>query len=144
MQKVDSDVQGAIATTNAVYQAILDLWAMTPIELKMYIMMMFVVSILLQYYKKSFLADCTKKERFKKLWKVSFPLGVILAAAAFPIYEDKIHIGYFVLTGLTVSTVSMGAHRVIVDYLWPAIKTIVGAVWNRIILIARGKPKNES
>ena len=102
-QKVDQDVQEVIANTNAIYQAILVLWAMTPIELKMYIMMMFVVSILLQYYKKSFLTNRTKKERINKLWKVSFPLSLILAAIAFYIYEDKIHLGYFVLSGLTVS-----------------------------------------
>lgn len=142
MSKINNDVQGAIANTNAIYQAILDLWAMTPIELKMYVMMMFVVSILLQYYKKSFLMGDIKKDRIKKLWKVSFPLGLILAGVAFYIYEDKIHLGYFVLSGLTVSTVSMGAHRVVVDYVWPAIKTIIGAIWDRVMLILRGKPKD--
>jgi len=136
--KVDSDVQGVIANTNAIYQAILDLWSMTPIELKMYIMMMFMVSILLQYYKKSFLTGCSKKERIQKLWKVSFPLGVILAAISFYIYEDKIHLGYFVLTGLTVSTISMGVHRVVVDYIWPAIKAVISVIWSRIV----GKPKD--
>lgn len=140
--KVDSDVQEVIANTNAVYQALLDLWAMTPIELKMYIMMMFVVSILLQYYKKSFLTGCTKKERIQKLWMVSFPLGIVLAAAAYPIYENKIHLGYFILTGLTVSTVSMGVHRMVVDYVYPAIKIIAEAIWSRLTLIIRGKPKD--
>jgi len=139
MTKVNNDVQGAIANTNAIYQAILDLWAMTPIELKMYVMMMFVVSILLQYYKKSFLTKCNKKERIQKLWKVSFPLGLILAGIAFYIYEDKIHMGYFILTGLTVSTISMGVHRVVVDYVWPAIKTVISVIWSRIV----GKPRSE-
>ena len=143
MSQVDSDIKEAVQTTEYIYQGILDLWAMTPIELKMYIMMMFVVSILLQYYKKSFLTECTKKERIRKLWRVSFPLGVILAAAAYPIYEDKIHIGYFFLAGLTVSSVSMGVHRIAVDYIWPGIKVVVDAVWSRVMLIVRGKPKGE-
>lgn len=141
-QKVNGDVQEAIATTNAVYQALLDLWAMTPIELKMYIGLMFTISILLQYYKKSFLTHCTKKERIRQLWAVSFPIGIVLAAIAYPIYEEKIHLGYFVLTGLTVSTVSMGVHRMAVDYIWPAIKVVADAVWSRVMLIVRGKPKD--
>lgn len=142
MNQVNSDVKEAIQTTNYIYQAILDLWAMTPIELKMYITAMFIVSILLQYYKKSFLNGCSKKERIRKLWAVSFPLSIVLAAIGFYIYEDKIHLGYFVLTGLTVSTVSMGVHRVAVDYVWPGIKVVVEAVWSRVMLIVRGRPKD--
>lgn len=140
--KIDSDIKEVVKTTEYIYQGMLDLWAMTPIELKMYVMLMFAVSILLQYYKKSFLTGCTKKERIQKLWKVSFPLGIVLAAAAYPIYEAKIHLGYFVLAGLTVSTVSMGVHRVVVDYIWPGIKTVFGAVWDRVTLIVRGKSKD--
>lgn len=139
MSKVNGDVQQAIANTNAVYQAILDLWAMTPIELKMYIAAMFIVSILMQYIKKSFLTNCTKKERIQKLWAISFPIAVLLSMIGVYLYGNKIHLGYFVLTGLTVSTVSMGAHRVVVDYVWPAIKTIISAVWSRLMLMIRGK-----
>ena len=139
MSQVNSDVKEAVQTTHYVYQAILDLWTMTPIELKMYITAMFIMSILMQYIKKSFLTNCTKKERIQKLWAYSFPMGIALASTGFYLYEDKIHLGYFVLTGLTVSTVSMGVHRVTVDYVWPAIKTIFSIVWARVRIILTGK-----
>ena len=142
MSQVNSDVKEAVQTTHYIYQAILDLWAMTPIELKMYITAMFIISILMQYIKKSFLTECSKKERIKKLWTISFPLGIILSVIGVYLYGNKIHLGYFVLTGLTVSTVSMGVHRVVVDYVWPAIKTVIGFAWDRLMLIVRGKPKD--
>jgi hypothetical protein len=143
MSKVNGDVQQAIANTNAVYQAVLDIWAMTPIELKMYIASMFIISILLQYVKKSFLMQCSKKERIQKLWMISFPLAITLAILGTYIYSDKIHFGFFVLMGLTASTVSMGVHRVMVDYVWPAIKAVFEAVATRVMLMVRGKPKDD-
>ena len=142
MSQVNSDVKEAVQTTHYIYQSILDLWSMTPIELKMYIAAMFIVSILMQYYKKSFLVGYNKKEKVQKLWKMSFPIGIALAGLGAYLYGDKIHIGYFVLTGLTVSTISMGVHRVMVEYIWPAIKIIIGVVWERITLIIRGKTKD--
>jgi len=142
MTKINGEVQEVIQTTSYVYRAILDLWEMTPIELKMYIAMMFTISILLQYVKKSFLTQCGKKERIQKLWAISFPIAILLALGGVYLYGDKIHVGYFVLTGLTVSTVSMGVHRVAIDYVWPAIKTIIDAVWSRVMLFIRGKPNN--
>ncbi len=137
MNQVNGDVKEAVQTTEYIYQAILDIWAMTPIELKMYITAMFIVSILMQYIKKSFLTNCTKKERIQKLWTVSFPVGIALSIVGYYLYEDKIHMGYFVLVALTVSTVSMGVHRVVVDYVWPAIRTIFSEIWRRVM--GRGK-----
>ena len=72
---------------------------------------------------------------------ISFPLGIALAVLGYFLYADKIHIGYFVLTGLTVSTVSMGVHRSIVDYIWPFLKLLIGAVIERGMLFIRGAPK---
>jgi len=142
MTKVSGEVQEVVQTTSYVYQAILDLWAMTPIELKMYIAMMFTISILLQYVKKSFLTQYGKKERIQKLWAISFPIAIALSVGGAYLYGNQVHVGYFILTGLTVSTVSMGVHRVVVDYVWPAIKTVIDAVWSRVMLLIRGKPSN--
>ena len=142
MTKVSGEVQEVVQTTGYVYQAILALWAMTPIELKMYIAMMFTISILLQYVKKSFLTQYSKKERIQKLWAISFPIAIALSVGGAYLYGNKVHMGYFILTGLTVSTVSMGAHRVVVDYVWPAIKTVIDAIWSRVMLLIRGKPSN--
>ena len=141
MSKVNSDVQSVVANTNFIYQAILDLWAMTPIELKMYITAMFIVSILMQYIKKSFLTQCGKKERIQNLWNISFPIAIGLSVIGVYLYGNKIHIGYFVLTGLTVSTVSMGVHRLAIDYVWPFLKSFIGAVLERVMLFVRGTPK---
>lgn len=139
MSNIDKDVKGAVETTGYIYQSILDLWAMTPIELKMYIAAMFIISILLQYYKKSFLTECSKKQRIQKLWAVSFPFSLVIAGIGLYVYGEKIHFGYFVLTGLTASTVSMGVHRVAVDYVWPTLKTVFGMVWARVKIILTGK-----
>jgi len=111
MSKADDNVTHAIANTSAVYEGILNLWAMTPLELKMYVTAMFIISILLQYYKKSFLTHLPRKEKVRELWKISFPIAVLLSVAGYYIYMGTIHFGYFVLTGLTASTVSMGVHR---------------------------------
>lgn len=138
MSKISQDVQEVTQTTTHVYQWILDLWAMTPLELKMYVGAMFIVSILMQYTKKAFFSNLSRKQKVQRLWLISFPIGIFLAALGFYLYEDKIHLGYFVLTGLTVSTISMGIHRVVVDYIWPAIKAIFGFAWNRVLLAVRG------
>ncbi len=142
MSKTDPAVQHAIANTSAVYQAILNLWAMTPIELKMYVTAMFIISIVLQYYKKSFLTHLNRKDKVRELWKISFPISILLSVSGYYIYEGSIHFGYFILTGLTASTISMGIHRVAVDYIWPAIKIIVSALFDRVSLIIRGKTKD--
>jgi len=141
MSNVNSDVQSVVQNTNYIYKATLDLWAMPPIELKMYITAMFIVSILMQYIKKSFLTQCGKKERIQKLWSISFPIAIGISMIGVYLYGNKIHIGYFVLTGLTVSTVSMGVHRLAVDYVWPFLKSLIGAVLERVMLFVRGAPK---
>ncbi len=138
MSKADDSVQHTIANTSAIYQGILDIWTMTPIELKMYITAMFIISILLQYYKKSFLSALSRKDKVRELWKISFPISVLLSIAGYYIYNNTIHYGYFVLTGLTASTVSMGVHRLAVDYVYPTIKTLFNAITGRIMLLVRG------
>jgi len=138
MNNVNQDVQGVTQTTTHIYQWILDLWAMTPLELKMYIGAMFIVSILMQYVKKSFLTKYNRKEKVQRLWLVSFPIGISLAFLGYYLYGDNISTGYFVLTGLTVSTISMGVHRIVVDYVWPAIVSVVSFAWARVILLVKG------
>ncbi len=138
MSKADDTVTHAIANTNAIYQAVLDLWAMTPLELKMYVTAMFIISILLQYYKKSFLTHLNRKDKVRELWKVSFPISILLSIMGAYIYEGSVHYGYFVLTGLTASTISMGVHRVAVDYIWPTIRSLFTAVMGRVMLLVKG------
>lgn len=139
MSKVDPAVQHTIENTGAIYRAILELWAITPIEMKMYIAVMFSVSILLQYYKKTMLRGVAKRERIIKLWAASMPLGILISFCAYFIYEGRIHYGWFIFTGLTASTVSMGVHKVTVDFVWPGIKTVGSAFWSRAIMLIRGK-----
>ena len=141
MNNVNNDVQSVVQNTNYIYKAILDLWAMTPIELKMYIGIMITLSILMQYTKKTFLTNCSKKERVKKLWGISFPTGIALAFIGYYIYIDKVHWGFSIFVGLTVSTVSMGVHKVVVDYVWPFLKLLIGAIVERGMLFIRGAPK---
>ena len=138
MTDINRDAKEAVDTFGYIYKTILDLWEVTPIELKAYIGAMFIISMLLQYIKKAFLANCTKKERIKKLWVYSMPLSFATAYLGFFIYEDKIHVGWFVLIALTASMVSMGVHRVAIDYVFPFIGTVFGVLKNRIMLFVRG------
>ena len=135
----NSDTVETINTFSHAYKTILELWDITPIELKAYIGAMFILSILLQYIKKAFLANATKKERVRKLWIYSMPLSFAIAYLGYFIYGDKIHFGWFFLIALTVSTVSMGVHRVVIDYIFPFIKV----VWARLMLFVRGAPAND-
>lgn len=143
MQKINGDAKEAVDTFSYIYKTILDLWEITPIELKAYIGAMFILSILLQYIKKAFLVNSTKKERIRKLWIYSMPLSFAIAYLGYVIYDGLIAWGWFVLIALTVSTVSMGVHKVAVDYLFPFIGKAFSVIGSRLMLFVRGKPAND-
>lgn len=143
MNNVNTDAKEAVDTFSYFYKTALELWEMTPIELKAYIGAMFILSILLQYIKKAFLVNSTKKERIRKLWIYSMPLSFAIAYLGYFIYGTKIHFGWFILIALTVSTVSMGIHRIAIDYIFPFIGKVFSAVGSRLMLFIRGKPAND-
>jgi len=124
MSKVNGDVQEVIDTTDYIINALMAIWQSFPIEMKMYIAVMFTISILLQQLKKGIFANYPKQKRIKKLWFWSLPLGITVAIAASFIYEGLMHYGWFVFAGATASSVSMGVHRISVDFIWPIIKRL--------------------
>lgn len=141
MTSVNADTKEALDTFSYIYKTILDLWEITPIELKAYLGAMFILSILLQYIKKAFLVNATKKERIRKLWIYSMPLSFAIAYLGYFIYGNKIHIGWFILIALTVSTVSMGVHKAANDYIFPFLGKVFSAAGSRVMLLVRGVPK---
>lgn len=138
MSNVNSDAKEWTDTFIYIWESILAVWAALPIELKAYILTMFTIFILLQYIKKAFLSSCSKKDRIKWLWVSGMPIALLLSYAGWVLSYGKIHSGYWIMTGLTVSTVAMGVHRVTVDYVWPFIAFISKVFKDRFLLMVRG------
>lgn len=124
MGKVNSDVQEIADSTLYGVQAFIDLWAMIPIEVKMYLAVMYAVSAMLQYYKKSRLMGKAKTVRKKKLATAALPLAILLSVGAAYIYHGKMHYGWFIFAGLTASRSVMWVHLFVVDIAWPFIKNL--------------------
>ena len=127
MKKVDNDVQTYTDSFMYVWNAILSFWASVPIELKMYLAVMLVTSIAIRYYKfwklpKNIVRS--KTERLRKMRLMALPLSCVLAAAAWPIYEDKIHYGWFIFTGITAWQFVMWIHFLWFKLVWPFLRDI--------------------
>lgn len=124
MKKVDNDVQTYTDSFVYVWQSLLDLWATIPTELKMYLAVMYSVSAIIQYYKRAFLMEYYKEERKRRLRLVSLPLSVLISIGAFFIYQNKMHYGWFIFSGLTAWWSVMMVHAFAVNIAWPFIKSI--------------------
>ena len=141
MSQVNSDVQSTIDNTNAIYQAILDLWTMTPVELKIFIGLLFTITLLMQYVKKSFLSKYSKTVRVRKLWTYSMPLGILLAFAGFKLLGNIVPLWYWIFCGLCISTAAMGIHFVSVKLLVPLGSMIFNEILDRAYLTTFKKPR---
>lgn len=122
MQKtVNPEAKEVVDTFDYVWQFILTIWNAFPDELKAYVLTMFTVSMILQWIKKALLRNMPKQKRIGWIWVAGMPLGIMLALVGWLISGEVIHEGYWLLIGLTVGTVSMGVHKVTVDFIWPFI-----------------------
>ena len=140
MQKVvHGETREAVDTLDYIWQVSLAIWESFPMELKAFVLMVFTISILMQWIKKALLADKTKHERVKLLWLSSLPLGLVLAGLGWYLSGDAIHVGYWVIIGLTVGATAMGVHFISTKFLWPALKVVVRAIWDRLLLLVRGR-----
>lgn len=137
MSKVNSEVQQAADSTIYIWQAILDLWAMIPIELKMYLAVMYITSAVLQYYKTARLRDYYKAERAVRIKLASMPISIITAIGAAFVYKEKIHYGWFIFAGITASFTVRWVHYILVDIVYPFIKKIPS-----MRLAIKGKDQN--
>ena len=124
MSKVNSEVQQAADSTIYIWQAVLDLWAMIPVELKMYLAVMYITSAVLQYYKTARLRDYYKAERAARIKLASMPIAILAAIGAFFVYENKMHYGWFIFAGITASFTVRWIHLFAVDIAWPIIKNL--------------------
>lgn len=144
MQKtVNNNAKEAVDTIDYVVQWFANLWDSSPIELKAFVLSVFVISILMEWVKKALLANKPKRERINLLWMSSLPLGLILSVVGYSIAEGVIHLGYWVVIGLTSGSTAMGVHFITIKVIWPAILSIVSAIWERIMLMVRGAPKDD-
>lgn len=140
---VNDNAKETIDTIDYIVQWGGGIWNAAPIELKAFILSVFTISILMQWVKKTFLEKKTKRERISLLWSSSLPLGIIIASTGYFISDGKIHLGYWIVIGLTSGSTAMGVHFVTIKIIFPAAMTIGKAVWERILLVVRGAPKNE-
>ena len=121
MTKVNQEVQQAADSTIYIWQSILDLWAMIPIELKMYLAVMYITSAVIQYYKIARLRDYYKAERAARIKLASMPIAILIAIGAFFVYENKMHYGWFIFAGITASFSVRWVHSIIIDFVVPKI-----------------------
>lgn len=140
---MNNDIKEAADTFDHLWQLILSVWGSFPLELKAFVLAMFVISILMQWIKKALLADMPKKERIRALWLYSLPLGVLLAGAGRFTSGTAISDVYWLVIGLTVGAGAMGVHFVSTNVVWPGLKTITAAVWSRVLLVAKGTPRSD-
>jgi len=124
MSKVDNDVQTITDSILYLWNGLLELWTLIPIELKMYLAVMYSISAILQYYKRAFLMDEYKAYRLHRLRLASLPLSILFSLGAFFIYRYKMHYGWFVFSGLTAWWSAMMIHAFMVNIAWPFIKSI--------------------
>ena len=141
MNQVNNDVTEAVQTTEFIVKGAIDIWNMLPPELVAYILTMFTLSILMQWIKKAALINKSKKEKIRLLWIAGMPLGGVLSLLGWHLSKGSIHDGYWIVIGLTVSTVAMGVHRVMTEHIWPMIKAIFKIVADRIYIMTTGKPR---
>jgi len=135
MQKeINNDVTDAVDTFDYIWQSALSLWDSFPVELKVFFLTIFVISVLMEWVKKALLTGKVKRERIRLLWLSSLPMGVILAGIGYYIGSGVIHIGYWAIIGLTAGTSAMGIHYVTMRAVLP----IVMMVWGRVMLALRG------
>lgn len=140
---VNGEVQEVFDTTEYILEVLISIWEMVPIEMKMYVGVMYATSAVLQTYKLWFLAGEYKKERVAKMRKMSTVFAVILSGVAYYIYKDTMHIGWFIFAALTAARSVMYAHYVFVDVIAPILKIIKKWVMDRVYLTVTGKPKSE-
>lgn len=143
-QKINNDVTNTVDTIDYVMQWITGMWEGMPIELKAFILSVFVISILMQWVKKALLTKKPKSQRIRLLWVASLPLGLVLAGIGYILAEGEIHLGYWVVIGLTSGSTAMGVHFMTVKILWPALQVVGSVVWSRVMLVAKGVPKDAS
>ncbi len=141
-QQINGDVQETVDTLDYLWRIMLSVWESFPVELKAFMLAMFVISILMQWIKKAVLADLPKRARIRALWLYSLPLGMGLATIGWLIGEDTIDEIYWAIIGLTVGASAMGVHFVSTNVVWPGVKVIGSAVWSRVLVLIRGVPKS--
>lgn len=134
-QAVNGDVREAADTFDYLWRTGLDIWNSMPEELHVFILMVFTISVLMQWGKKALIYHLPKRERVKWLWFASLPLGCALAMVGWAVTDDYIHETYWLIIGLTVGSTAMGVHFVTMK----AVVPLVRVVWSRVLLAARGK-----
>ncbi len=138
-----AEINIVVETTKEVVQGTIDIWGILPKELAVYILVIFTISILMQWVKKSFLMQKQKKDRIRLLWNISFPLSLLLSITGYYTTDNFIALGYWVIISLTSSTAAMGLFTITTKYIWPFLKIIIKSISDRAYIIVTGKPRND-
>lgn len=128
-QIVNGDIKEAADTIDYVVNMLVTFWEMVPLEMKMYIAVMYSVSALLQTYKVWGLTADSKKQRMLKLRRAATIFAVLLAGVASYIYKGHMHFGWFIFAGLTAAKSVMYAHYFFVEVVAP----LIGSIKNWIV-----------
>lgn len=137
---INSDVKEVVETTDYLINAILTMWHALPAEIHTYILAMFTISVLLQTVKKAFITTKNKQKKVRQLWLFSIPISILVALVGWHLTKGYVSDLYWYLVAFTAGTVSMGVHRVFVEYVWPGVRILGAAIWTRFLLMARGAP----
>lgn len=123
MSRINDDVKEAVETTHYITQAIIDLWNMLPVFMQIFLGMLVVTSLFMQFIKHAFLANKTKKRRKQLMWLNGMIAGIFLTSATFWLFNGEgLHKGYWALIGVSVSNVAMLLHTLTIKIIWPYLK----------------------
>ena len=144
MNQVNSDIKEAVETTSYVVQAMIDLWNALPVAVTAFILLMAVTSLLMQWVKKAILANKSKKEKIRLLWVFGMPIGIAISYGGFKLTAGMLHDVYWIMYGLSVSTVAMGVHKVSTAYIFPMIGKLFEFLIDTGYMMIMRKPRKKN
>lgn len=144
MNQVNNDVKEAVETTSYVVQALIDLWNSLPIAVTAFILVMAVTSLLMQWVKKAILANKSKKEKIRLLWVFGMPIGIAISYGGYAMTKGALNDIYWIMYGLSVSTVAMGVHKVSAAYIFPIIGKLFEFLIDTGYMMIMRKPRKKN
>lgn len=125
MKQINSEVQEAVDTTHYVTQGIIDIWNILPVFMQVFIGMMVVTSLFMQFIKHAFLSNKSKKKRKRLMWTFGMLVGIVITYGTFILSEGEgLHKVYWALIGVSVSSTAMLLHTLTIKVIWPYIRKI--------------------
>ncbi|MCK4759960.1 MAG: hypothetical protein KAT69_07905 [Candidatus Aminicenantes bacterium] len=144
MNQINNEVKEAVETTSYVVQAMIDLWNSLPVAVTAFILIMAVTSLLMQWVKKAILVNKSKKEKVRLLWVFGMPIGIAISYGGYALTKGMLSDVFWIMYGLSVSTVAMGVHMVSTNYILPGIKKFFEFLIDTGYMMIMRKPRKKN